>query len=186
LLTVAALPALAKDSPALADTTILIIRHAEKPPTGDGLTPEGEKRAEAYVHYFKNFTVDSKPFSLDYIIASADSKNSHRPRQTMEPLSKATGLAIDNQFGSKQFKELAEALLARPHGKQMLICWHHGEIPQLVRALKGDPEQLLPNGKWPERTFNWIIQLRYDVNGQLLDAKRIQENLMPGDADGSR
>jgi hypothetical protein len=186
LLLTTILPAFGKNSPALADTTILIIRHAEKPATGTGLTPEGEKRAQAYVHYFRDFTVDSKPFALDYIIASADSKNSHRPRLTMEPLSKAAGLSIDNQFGSKQFQELANALLASPHGKHMLICWHHVEIPDLIRALHGNPDQILPEGKWPDQTFNWIVLLRYDANGQLLDSKRIQENLMPGDTNANQ
>ena len=46
------------DNNGLSDATVLIIRHAEKPPTGAGLSRAGEQRAQAYVQYFKDFTVD--------------------------------------------------------------------------------------------------------------------------------
>jgi hypothetical protein len=58
-----------------------------------------------------------------------------------------------------------------------LICWHHGNIPQLLRALGADPNTLLHKGKWPNDVYDWLIQLRYDENGHLLDSKRINENL---------
>jgi len=175
-------PVLAGDSPGLRDTTILIIRHAEKPDDGYGLAPAGQERARAYVNYFKTFTLDGKPLTLDYLISAADSKGSHRPRLTIEPLSAATGLAIDHRFKDKEFLALADDLQSRPHGKHILICWHHGEIPQLVRALGADPVQLIHNAKWPEHVFGWVIELRYDGNGQLREARRIDENLMPDDA----
>jgi len=86
------------NSPALKNAVILIIRHGEKPASGYELSPEGKERAQAYVNYFKNFTVDSKPLHLDYLFAGADAPNSHRPRLTIEPLSKALGLSIDTRF----------------------------------------------------------------------------------------
>jgi hypothetical protein len=63
-----------------------------------------------------------------------------------------------------------------------LICWHHGTIPQLLRALGADPKRLLPNGKWPDDVFGWLIQLRYDENGHLFESKRINENLSSDDS----
>src|ERR1700704_3991187 len=65
------------------DAVVLIIRHAEKPDTGPGLSPSGQQRAEAYKDYFKNFTVDSKPLRVDAIFAAKDSKESERPRLTV-------------------------------------------------------------------------------------------------------
>jgi hypothetical protein len=174
-----------KESPGLTNTVILIIRHAEKPDSGNGLSPAGKQRAKAYVNYFKNFQVDSQPLKLDYLFATNDSKESHRPRLTLEPVGKALGLRIDDRFKEKQSSELARELQSKPPGKHILICWHHGEIPQLVRALGADPDQLLPHAKWPDDVFGWVVQLRYDADGRLISAetKRILENLMPGDAD---
>jgi hypothetical protein len=183
ILTLAALPVLAGDSPGLRDTTILIIRHAEKPVIGNTLTPAGEKRAQAYIKYFQHFTVDSQPVKLDYLIAATNSPNSHRPFLTINPLSQALGLPIDQRFGAKEFENLADDLRAKPHGQHILICWHHGDIPQLVQAIGADPKQLFKDGKWPDEVFGWVIQLRYDANGRLLEAKRINENLMPDDSD---
>jgi hypothetical protein len=165
----------------LKNTIILVIRHAEKPDSGYDLTPAGYKRADAYAGYFTNYTVETKPFKPDYLFASTDSKGSHRPRLTLEPLAKATGLKIDTSFKSKDFKDLVDAIHSKFYGKQIVICWHHEAIPQLVQALGADPKQLFPDGEWPDDTYNWVIQLRFGPDGQLLDAKRINENLMPDD-----
>jgi hypothetical protein len=181
MLFLAVMPVWADEAPGLKNTMVLVIRHAEKPETGDYLTPVGEARAKAYVGYFKNYTVDSKPITIDYLVATADSKGSKRPRLTVTPFSKATGLAIDQRFASKDFQGLADDLRAKPHGAHILICWHHGQIPDLLEALGANPQKLFSKGKWPDDTFSWVIQLRYDDKGQLVEAKRISENLMPGD-----
>src|SRR5271169_2342502 len=133
----------AEHSRALANAVVLIIRHAEKPDGGPGLSPAGEQHAAAYTNYFRNYVVDSKPVKLDYLFCAADSANSHRSRLTLEPLGASFGLKIDARFKATQCKELAHEIQARPHGKHILICWHHGSIPQLVQALGGDAGQLL-------------------------------------------
>lgn len=169
-------------SSALKNAVILVIRHAEKPASGTSLSAEGEARAAAYVNYFKSYALAGQPLKLDAIFATADSKGSHRPRLTVEPTAKALGLAVDSRFADKNFQSLADELRSRPHGKAILIAWHHGEIPQLLGALGADPKQVIPNGKWPQEVFGWVIQLRYDADGRLAEAKRINENLMPDDS----
>jgi len=64
-----------------------------------------------------------------------------------------------------------------------LIAWHHGEIPNLVQALGADPGKLFPEGKWPASVFGWVIELRFDHNGQVIPeaTKCIHEHLMPDD-----
>jgi hypothetical protein len=168
-----------KDFRAPGNATILLIRHAEKPVQGFELAPAGQQRAQAYVSYFKNFTVDSKPLALDAIYATADSKQSHRPRLTVEPLANALKLEIHNQFKDRDFEKLAADIAAKHHEKQILICWHHGEIPALLRSLGVDPATLLPEGTWPAEQFGWVLQLRYDHDGKLLPGQtlRIDENL---------
>jgi len=172
-------------SPALCNAVILIIRHAEKPESGVELSPAGQKRAEAYVNYFKTFTLDSHPMRPDYLFATADSNGSHRPRLTIEPLSHALGLRIDDRFKNSDCKEMAGEIQSKFHGKCILIAWHHGEIPQLLQALGADPATLLPKGKWPSEVFGWMIELSYDGEGRLIQSssKRVNENLMPGDSD---
>lgn len=165
----------------LKDTVVLVIRHAEKPESGNTLTPAGEERAKAYVHYFQNYTVDSKPVKISYLFAAADTKGSMRPRLTLEPLSKALDEVIDQHFTDKQSTELMEELQAKPHGGNIIICWHHGQIPALLKALGANPNKILPGGKWPESIFGWAVQLRYGEAGQLVGAKLIKEKLMPDD-----
>src|SRR5205809_6399579 len=77
------------------DGVVLIIRHAEDADSGDGISPLGQERAEAYKDYFLKFTVDSTQREPQVIFAAKDSKKSHRPRLTMEPFAKAANLKID-------------------------------------------------------------------------------------------
>src|SRR5580658_6995327 len=109
------------NSASLKNAIILVIRHAEKPESGFDLTPDGYKRADAYAGYFTNFTVEAKPFKPDYLFAATDSKGSHRPRLTLEPLAKATGLTIDTHFKSKDFQLLADAIRSKSYGQQIVI-----------------------------------------------------------------
>ena len=171
------------DTKPLSDATILIIRHAEKPTAGQGLSPEGDARAEAYVRYFQNFRIGSQPLHVDYLVAADDSDHSQRSRLTLEPLGKAIGLKPDLRFQAKRPQDLAKELRSTPRGKHILICWHHREIPDLVAALGADPGRLLPNGEWPAQQFGWVLELRYDHEGHLMPGKtrRIKEHLMPGD-----
>jgi len=166
------------------NSVILIIRHAENPANGHGLSPRGEERAKAYKDYFLNFTVDGKPREPNVIFVATDSKHSHRPRLTVQPFAKAANLPIDNRFGNNQPSDLAAELRANQQGKVILVCWHHGEIPALLRALGASPETLLPNGRWPRDVYDWVIMVSFDENGRVIpeSTKRINEHLLPGDS----
>lgn len=170
--------------PALRDATILLIRHAEKPDDGFELAPAGQKRADAYAQYFKTLTIDGQPMKPDYLFATADSKNSHRPRLTLEPTSHALGLKLDLRFKTKNPQAFVDEIQSHPHGQHILIAWHHGEISQILNLLGANPAALLPDGKWPSNEFSWIIALRFDHDGRLLpgESKCIHEKLMPGDS----
>ena len=165
------------------DAVVLIIRHGEKPDSGPELSPSGQQRADAYKAYFENFTVDSKPMRPDVVFAAKDSKDSNRPRLTVEPFAKAANLKINTRFTINQSEKLAAALRTKEQGKRILISWHHSDIPALIRALGAKPKSLLPNGKWPDPVFDWVLMLSFDQDGHLIPAstKRINEHLMPGD-----
>ena len=172
----------AQDGP--KNSVVLIIRHAEDADSGNGISPRGQERAEAYKNYFLNFTVDSTRREPSVVFAATDSKRSHRPRLTVEPFAKAANLKIDTRFGNNQSVELAADLRANQQGKCILICWRHPYVPNLLRALGANPESFLPNGKWPGSVYDWVILLSFDQNGHLIPAssKRITEHLMPGDS----
>jgi len=175
-----AVTACGQDGP--KNSVVLIIRHAEDADSGDGISPLGEKRADAYKNYFPNFTIDSKRREPTVIFAAKDSKKSHRPRLTLEPFAKAAKLKLDTRFGNTQSADLAADLRANQQGKVILICWRHPYIPALIGALGANPNTFLPNGKWPGSVYNWVIQLSFDQDGHLIpsSSKRIDEHLMPG------
>jgi hypothetical protein len=172
----------AQDGP--KDAVVLIIRHAEDAGSGDGISPLGQQRAEAYKNYFLNFTVDSKRQEPAVIFAAKDSKKSHRPRLTMEPFAKAANLKFDTRFGNDKSADLAADLRANQQGKVILICWRHPYIPALLGALGANPKTFLPKGKWPGAVYDWVILLSYDQDGRLISSssRRINEHLLPGDS----
>ena len=82
----------------MAPKFILVMRHAEKPDDDNDphLSPAGHACAEKLASHIPD--TFGKP---DFIFAAADSKKSERPRETVEPLSKATGIPIDAKIADK-------------------------------------------------------------------------------------
>ncbi|HEX3379516.1 MAG TPA: histidine phosphatase family protein [Paraburkholderia sp.] len=144
-------------------TFILVMRHGEKP--GDGsdpnLAPAGVLRAQRLDTYIPQ--TFGKP---DTIIAAADSPESSRPRETVEPLAAACGLVVQTPFADKQFAELAIALRTQAgyRDKQIVVCWHHGEIPKLMKAL-GCKEGDYPD-PWDPIVFNLILKATFAADGK--------------------
>jgi hypothetical protein len=161
----------------LANNTVLIVRHAEKPAEGTGLTTTGEARAQLYAKYFRPFQEEGLSISADCLYAGADSKSSVRPRLTLEPLSKATGLPLHLNVGTKDPEALVHELKTEAHGQHPLIAWRHGEIPALLTAFGIAPEKVIPNGKWPDDVFDWVIVITTGPDGLPGSAKLIHESL---------
>lgn len=161
----------------LANNTLLVIRHAEKPASGSALNDQGKRRAELYARYFEPFREDGLNLRVDALYAGADSESSYRPRLTLEPLSKATGLSVDTRIGTKEPEKLVQQLREEKHGTHPLIAWRHGQIPALLRSLGASPEKLLPDGTWPDSVYDWVIVLHFDEAGHLKQQQRLQETL---------
>ena len=85
----------------LANNTVLIIRHSEKPDTGTGLNAAGEARARLYTKYFLPFHEEGLSIQVDSLYSGADSENSMRPRLTLEPLSKSSGMPCTRTLEQK-------------------------------------------------------------------------------------
>ena len=153
--------------------TIMLMRHSEDIGETDvHLSPQGYQRAEALPQLFS-----SRLPTPQVIIATRASKGSNRPVETVEPLSRHLHLRIDRRFRDDDYQALAHALLTdeRYTGKVVLVCWHHGKIPNLAKALcvQGAP-------RWPDAQFDrvWVIDPRRtppafaDVHQLLLDGDR--------------
>ena len=139
--------------------TIMLIRHGED--GGDvnyHLSPEGAKRAQALAQLFGPRL--PKP---DIIIATRASKASDRPMETVEPLAKALHLPIDNRFKDDDYDTLAHDLLTdeRYSGKVVLVCWHHGKMDNLAKALGVSHPP-----KWPEGQFDHVWIITYGNKGR--------------------
>lgn len=168
-----------------AGATVVLVRHAEKPDAGPGLSPAGEVRARNYADYFRRFQVDGRPLTFDTLVATADSKNSARPRLTITPLSQALGLPIEHGFANADVAGMVRWLDETQQGRTVLISWHHGMMPTLLANLGVEVAPLIPGGKWPGAVFDWVIVLKFDAQGRVVDARRIVEPAAVGQAKGN-
>ena len=150
---------------------ILMMRHAEKPadPSDPNLTAAGKRRAKRLATYIPD-TFDIKP---DFIFAAAISTHSARPYETVRPLSKRESVGIDAVIADNDYGVLAQRLLTKKQyaGKSIVVCWHHGNIPSLMRML-GAPKGQYPD-PWDHTVFNLILQLEFP--GGKAKVKKVRE-----------
>ena len=170
----------------LRNTTVLIVRHAEKPDVGRELNAQGQQRAAAYADYFAPLKLADETLIPQRLIATADSPQSIRPRQTLIPLSQRLQLPIEQPFANNDVDKLVSQLRDSNQAKTILIAWHHGHINKLIGAFGGNGPALIGQPKWPVGVYDWLIVLRFDDKGQLVESRseKVQEHLMPGDVVG--
>jgi hypothetical protein len=122
------------------------------------LSPDGYARAAKLADFIPaTFGVPQ------FLIATAISKHSVRPIETIEPLSMKIGVTVDATYADQDYSALASQLLSDPRyadaGALIVVCWHHGNIPSMARALRAklgsypDP--------WDADVFNQIVVLSY-------------------------
>ncbi|WP_162943997.1 MULTISPECIES: histidine phosphatase family protein [unclassified Rhizobium] len=146
----------------MAPVKILVMRHAEKPddPGDPNLSAAGQARAKALAAWY--------PESFgppDFIFAATPSKHSERPVQTVQPLAEALGIELCTSYADENYGALAYTLLSKPklEGKAILVCWHHGNIPGLMRAL-GALEGSYPD-PWAPTVFNLVLATDFLSDG---------------------
>lgn len=172
-----------KETRGLRDVTVLIVRHAEKPDQGSGLSPRGEQRANAYASYFDPLRLDGTTLRPQRLIATSDSRQSMRPRLTLTPLAARLGLPIEQPWADAKVDKLVKSLGKKNSASVVLIAWHHGHIDKLIDAFGGDAKALQGRKSWPGDVYNWLVVLRFDDRGRLDPAasRMVQEHLLPGD-----
>ena len=172
------------------NTNILMIRHAERPDKGTGLSVAGQARAQAYIVYFQNYLIANKHLTINYLFASADSAESIRPRMTIEPLAAALKLKINGKHSYTDYNIVKDHIMNKPKYKNsnILICWHHEEILNFAKDLGADSKTLPPGSNWPpspwpEDVYGWVMQVCFDSEGNLDKARTlcVSEQLMYND-----
>lgn len=137
---------------------LLVMRHGEKSddPDDPDLTPAGKARAKALPPYIE------ATFGMpDFIFAAAVSRHSARPLETVQPLADRTGIRVNTDFADQDYGALAKHLRKDPTyaGKLVVVCWHHGNIPNLMNALAAT-QGSYPD-PWPRDVFNLILEAEF-------------------------
>jgi phosphohistidine phosphatase SixA len=113
---------------------LVMLRHAEKPgdPRDPDLSPKGQARAEMLASL-----IPRRFPHFDLLFCASRSAHSNRPYQTLDPLSQASGIGLNDRYADDGYAELAADLLTKPKysGKLIVICWHHGHMPDLALTL---------------------------------------------------
>lgn len=159
---------------------VIIIRHGEKPETGEHLSVKGKERAAALAPYFLNTPSVLKygPPAAIYATEVTPQNKSYRTQETVTPLAKALGLEIKTPFSDAQVTDLAKEVLSNSayDGKMVLICWEHHNIPSLAYALGVRPEP----PRWHGHVFDQVWLLNFEPDGQV-SLEAFSQELMFGD-----
>ncbi len=176
---------------------VLIIRHAEKPEDDQDLhlNSRGAARAAALPALFlipPTFPTNPAPFTTpDFLVATRASTISNRPVETVTPLAKALGdVPIHDKHADDDFQAVVDDLFgnAKYSGKTVLICWHHGKIPKLTRAVlaratNADKVQEQLPGEWDPAVFDRVWQITFGDLGEATFADRPQQLLFKDSAE---
>ena len=113
------------------------------------------------------------------IFATARSKDSKRPIETVTPLATALNEPINARFADndKDVKKMVEAIFAESAcaGKIVLICWHHGRIPDIAKALG-----IAKPPKWDGKVFDRVWEITFTKGKAAL--KDLPQMLLYGDS----
>ena len=153
---------------------VLIIRHAEKPEVGNGLSPKGFKRAKALVAYFKSnpaVTQFGTPVAL-FAMKPKDETGSIRAIQTLTPLSTALSININADYFKNDLDELIAKIASTPqyNGKTVLICWEHKIIPVMAQHFGVEPKP----SEWLSTDFETVYVINF-LQNKFSSFKKLRE-----------
>ncbi len=111
--------------PALADTTVYLVRHAEKAVGGrdPDLNAAGIQRAGALANVLRSAGIDAC-FATQF----------RRTKHTVAPTAKAVGVEVDVAQAGKE-KGLIEQIKSTRNGQQVLVAGHSNTVPLMLKEL---------------------------------------------------
>ncbi|KAJ5110453.1 hypothetical protein N7532_000988 [Penicillium argentinense] len=164
---------------ALADPTVYLIRHGEKPDDGDGLNAQGEQRAQC----LRNVFGASSSYNIGHIMAQTPKSGTtiqhwdssdllcfelmlirtdggrQRPLDTVEPLASDLGLTVDTSCDRDDSKCVEDVVKDYDGSGNILICWEHDALTDIIKKLGDDDAP-----DYPDDSFNiiWTDPSPYD------------------------
>jgi hypothetical protein len=146
---------------------VLILRHGEKPASGENLTCQGENRALRIPG-----TLYKKFGKIDYIyvptVVSRGGKTLHsRMFQTATPIAIRNGLDINSQYSGTDADLVAQSVLGKKG--TVLLVWNHSAIAKLAQSLGATAPT------WKDEDFDSILVISYPKGKAVLanDAQEI-------------
>jgi len=137
--------------------TIYLIRHGEKPPSGNTLSDKGVERSQALRQVFG----PGSPYNIGHIMAEhpKHSGSDQRPFDTVTPLAADLGLKIDISCKRDDTSGVADAAKNYSGTGDILICWEHHHLYDIATAL-GVPDA----PQYPDDRFDiiWTIPPPYN------------------------
>jgi len=176
---------------------IFIIRHGEKPGEAHVEGPNDDPNLSVVGHTRAHGLGLNQPFPkpAHFVFATKKTKGSVRPIETIEPYAINIGLTVKSKWADDEYSELAKRLLSKKKywDKTIVISWHHGKIPALIKALGGDitvAPMISIEGKWEweANVFDRIIHLEFtsakkEKNSPVVKTTSIPQRLLFGDSD---
>ncbi len=116
----------------------------------------------------------------DFVFAAAGTPTSNRSVETVAPLVAAFGLPLDSSYDEHDDDQMIASILgqSRYAGQVVLICWHHGQIPQIATAfgVAGPPP-------WPRHVFDRVWQLTWGAEDGPPAFTDLPQRLLFGDSE---
>jgi hypothetical protein len=169
-------------------STILLIRHAEKPVRSSdirGVDIRGhESAAELSVTGWQRSAALPRLFSPaqaaemlprpDVIFAARSHHRSARPVRTVQLLAQTRGLTLRDEFEGDDVNALVQAI--RACDGVVMVCWRHESIASIARSFVGDTTQV---PEWDAQRFD-VVWILVPVDGRWTLRQRPQL-LLPND-----
>jgi hypothetical protein len=134
------------------DLRVVMIRHGEKPESGDNLSCKGYNRAVRLADVVvKKFGIPDLIFIPS--VSNGKSTKSARMLETVWPIATKYNLKINSKFDVLDKAGLANSLLANTG--LILVVWEHHNLPGILKKLGISDKNL----DWPDSDFDsiWIV-----------------------------
>ncbi|OUM69583.1 hypothetical protein PIROE2DRAFT_68518 [Piromyces sp. E2] len=155
---------------------VILIRHAEKPASGNDLSAMGWRRAEC----IRNLFMSNTTLTPQTIYAQKASKknsetipDSRRQIETVAPLARALNKVIDNRFTSFEVDALCQDISGLSEDQfPVLVSWNHDDIKNFLINF-GMMYQIAPT--YPSKRYDLIFMIERGKDGEVQFSSRSQE-----------